>query len=757
VRIVAAVVIVVAGVAGAGGAGGIATLGCSDDSRFSGDAGLPDAGEDAGALDPAAPAPPAAPEPPAPPALGPCPEGWRSVPDADFPEIVTCDPWPASGRKACTGDEAQFPGRPDCERLGTACPAGDFADDLPAAGVLYVRAGAAGGGDGTGGNPFGTIADALAVAAEGGVIALSKGTFDEALTIDSSVTLWGACIAETTVASSDPSTVEATLAFEATGATVRNLRISGERIGVDVSGSSADPVRLENLVVEGASALGLQVRSRGSLDAQGVVVRGTRADGSAFGWGLQARSGAEVTLEGVVFEGNRAAAIVVGEAGTTLTATGLAVTGTLPRESDERFGMAIQAVSGAVVTLGESVLEENRSLEIVAAGPGTSVAVTRSTLRQTEAQESDRTGGFGVNVTDGASVSLNRTSVLGNRASGLLVELGAALDATDVVVADTRARERDGETGTGMQVYTGGVAVLERTAILRNLTAGIAAQDPATEVVATDLVVAGTLPQAADDDAGVGLSLLAGARGDLTRAALEGNRTIAILASGAGTSISLVDVAARGTQSLATTLDFGYGLQLDDGAVAAIERLVVERSRGAAVLFTGAGTTLTGSDLRVFDTQSLEASGRQGTGIEAQLGASASLQRVAVEGSRGTGVLSWDADLDLQDLSVTGTLEQSCATEGCADQPGGRGIASSQGGRFTATRFVSSDNALCGVQLVTGEVDLSEGVVAGNPIGANVQPAGFDLGRIQDHVVFRDNVRDLDAAALPPPEPVPSR
>ncbi len=41
-----------------------------------------------------------------------------------------------------------------------------------------------------------------------------------------------------------------------------------------------------------------------------------------------------------------------------------------------------------------------------------------------------------------------------------------------------------------------------------------------------------------------------------------------------------------------------------------------------------------------------------------------------------------------------------------------------------------------------------------NPIGANVQTEDFDIGRLQDRVAYRDNDRNLDAAALPVPEPL---
>jgi hypothetical protein len=51
-----------------------------------------------------------------------------------------------------------------------------------------------------------------------------------------------------------------------------------------------------------------------------------------------------------------------------------------------------------------------------------------------------------------------------------------------------------------------------------------------------------------------------------------------------------------------------------------------------------------------------------------------------------------------------------------------------------------------------GTMDLHEGEVSNNPIGANVQTEGFDINRLMDRVVFRDNERDLDMTELPVPE-----
>ena len=59
--------------------------------------------------------------------------------------------------------------------------------------------------------------------------------------------------------------------------------------------------------------------------------------------------------------------------------------------------------------------------------------------------------------------------------------------------------------------------------------------------------------------------------------------------------------------------------------------------------------------------------------------------------------------------------------------------------------------ALCGVMVVEGDLDLADGEVSKNPIGASVQDEGFDFGRLSDGVIYLENESNLDARAVPTP------
>jgi hypothetical protein len=240
--------------------------------------------------------------------LTPCPDGWREVTDPET-GTVACDPWPESGYEECTAvDEAHFPGEPGCVRVGTACaPGDDWATDLPGdRPIRYVLAGAPAGGDGTRASPFGTIQEAMSGAPSGTVVALSKGTFDEVVVLPAGVTLWGACVAETLVASSVPAEDFGTINVWGRDVGVRNLRVSGRRPGLQAVGRFRTAL-VEDVVVAEATHLGWFVNSAAVVQGRSIVVRDTRSReaGRDFGHGLSVQEGGVVEVQRGVFERNR--------------------------------------------------------------------------------------------------------------------------------------------------------------------------------------------------------------------------------------------------------------------------------------------------------------------------------------------------------------------------------------------------------------------------------------------------------------------
>ncbi|MBI2898512.1 MAG: hypothetical protein HYY06_33480 [Deltaproteobacteria bacterium] len=506
-------------VAGCAAAAALLLLGCAEgEGPHGGDDG--GAGQDASVWWPeiTEPEPPASPAPPELPRMTPCPEGWREKVDPDDAALVTCDPWPEGGRQDCAEDEAHFPGRPRCERIGPPCPEGEWPAEIPEdARVLYVRAGEPAGGDGTRERPLGRIADAVAAADDGDVIALSKGVFDEEVWIDRAVLLLGACVLETRIAPSGAGPAAVTLRA---AAVVRDLQIGGAEVGVEMSGAAVTAV-LDSVVVREATGIGVYAYLQARLEATNLVVRETAGD---TGYGLYA-SGALVSLERVVIDRARIRGLMI--SGGVLTATDLVVSDT---KGNGAFGEGLVAVGGAQVALERAVLRGNRTAGVWAFGEGTLLTAVGLLVSNTREQESDGAAGYGIVDFGGARVTLERAALERNHAIGVgVVGEGTELTAADLVISDTQPQEANGMLGGGVEVNRGARVALERVIVKRNHDGGVVVTSEAV-LTGTDLVVSDTDERPGDGFGGVGLEAREAAQVALERVVIERNHAIGVVA-----------------------------------------------------------------------------------------------------------------------------------------------------------------------------------------------------------------------------------
>jgi hypothetical protein len=727
--------------------------------------------DDAGVADFAvAVEPPVPPEPAALPVLTPCPSGWREL--GTGTDEVTCDPWPEGGPQDCAVDEAHFPGAPGCVRVGTPCPAGDWADDLPTdVPVLFVRAGAPAGGSGTRDAPFATLAEATEAAVPGTVVALSKGTFDEAVELHRLTTLWGACVAETLVTCSDSSTVAVTVYARGRETGVRNLRIEGNRPGVMAAGE-ASSMHLQDVVIANVRPLGAVAGLGGTLTASGLVIRDTRNDPSGVaGIGLQIGSGAHVELSRAVFLRNRVAGIASADVNTTVALADVAVLDTASA-SDGSLGHGLDVVLGAQATVERSVVQGSRHAGIAVGGAGSQATLSQVVVRDTHSQERPLELGFGLRVIEGAQASASRSLFERSAGVNVLVEqVDSVLTLADVVSRDGLAREPDGLAGVGLSVETGARLDARRLLVARSRLFGvqvataIAGPVAGTAARVEDLVVRDTESQAADGVGGRGINIEGPIAFDATRVRLERNRDVGLFAAGDGATLTLADLVVADTRCREVDGVFGRGVELQQGARAELHRAVVERNGSSGVFVAEAGTGLVATDLAIRETRGHDSDGRFGRGLEVALGAQATVERLSVERTRelGIGAFAEGTTLRATQVLVEDTAVMDCAAGACAENPGGMGVGSYGGASLVLERFVLVRNVLCGLQLATGRAssgvpwpvggtaDFSEGQVSGSPIGVNVQTEGFEVSRLMDRVVYVGNERNLDTANLPVP------
>jgi hypothetical protein len=543
------------------------------------------------------PAPPAPAQPPSPPVLTPCPNGWREVAGSGTSTVVTCDPWPEGGAKTCPSGWAHFPGDPDCSLIGSACPSGQFSDQLPSSRTIhYVLAGAASGGDGSAAAPFSTIAEALMHSRVGDGIALSKGTHRGFFYLPDEVALFGACPDQTVITSSVSS-------------------------GVYIGGAGSE---IHNIQIRGRPAIFIDHPSA-STDLQGVLID-------------------QSTDTGILMFGG------------TITGTSVVIVNVEPYGPDA--GRGIDAQSASRLSLHRAVIANNRQSAVFAYGVGTAVELSCSAIVDTRSTTS-RTGGVGVYVAGGARVELRRTALERNRQTAFVIDgTGTIMNAADSVVRDTAADEGTGTKGHGAAILDGAGATFTRVLFERNALAAVLATGGA-EVQLSHTVIRDTKPQQIDRTAGIGLAVVS-SRVDVASSLIYQNRFDAILAGGQGTMLHMVDVEVSDTAPDVPHNLGGPGLELLDGAKAAMERCRFARNRTAGISVSSTAT-FTATDLIVIDTAADALTSMAGDGLFLDKGISGvDITRALFERNQATSVFtSTNVSMKLRDVMIRDTMMPS--------------------------------------------------------------------------------------------------
>lgn len=678
----------------------LAVLGsaCGDDDAAR-DGGV-DAGSDAAiVLDGGQPTPPAPPAEAALPVLTPCPPGWSERAPSREGAPAACEPWPIDATPACAPSQAWFPGASGCEHVGAACPIGEWPEGLPAGTpVRYVRSGAAG-GDGSIDAPFGTIDEALAGAAPGTTIALARGDHVAGITVAADVTLWGACPDATTLRTTAAPTV---VTVTAGTTTIRDLRIVGPGEGVRVSGDAG--AVLSGVVVDGASRVGIVATGGARLSGERLVVTGTAAGASGeLGYGAAAIGGASLSLAFSWIERSVEMGVFVDDAPTTLSLTDVAIVDTQPGSTG--LGIAVGVGHGAVADIARVVAETSRGAALVTQGGENVLRASDIVVRKTLPMP-DGTSGVGLTVLDGTMAEVRRALFEQNRLSGIAVS-GASIRAAalleDIVVIATEAQ--DGMQGAGIAVLEVGDVDGRRIWLESNRVAGLGVTHTGFARI-EDLTILDTRPQSDEGELGLGIAIENGGVADITRARVEQSTEIGVHVRLRG-MLTARDLIVRDTRSSARGT-MGRGLNVQ-GATASITRALFERN------------------------------------AEVSLFASDEFDPMTGEPNEGR--------LAATDVVVRDTQPAACVVDACSGRAGGSGAVSVNGASLDLERFEIADSVFCGVQVgPDAEMDLLDGVVSGNEIGANVQNPRLDVSRLSNGVRYVDNRLTFDSTGLPLPE-----
>ena len=756
-----------------------------------------------------------------------CPAGWTAVPaltdgsgaenpPEGLPQFNRCEPPPLPAD--CPAGTYARLGSATCQPLGTACPseADRWPDEAtlrahaPAftGPIVYAAADAAADGAGTrqSPRPFGAAAIR---AAQTGLVALALGNYNTPVRLDRSVALVGACVSGTILSADQPSD-SAGVVDISSGAPVAlaNLSITGERPGVTIAPGADAPHTLTALAIVGVRTVGLLVNGAQAVTLAQLRIEGTRAaEARTFGRAIALTDGATVEASDLTLLGNRDIALSLDGAGTSITASRLLVGATIERLTDGLFGRAIDLRAGATATLNEAALLDNREVAIAADGADTSLTATDLILSSTLARARDSAAGRGLQLTNGATATLTRTTIADHLDLALSID-GAGTRATldQVVVRNTRGARSTGANGYGASITAGAALEASSTLITGSRSAGLLASGLRTRLTLSDSLVQSTEPDS--DGAGNGIAVESGAIADLHRTLLSGNTEAALFATGSS-RIELDDLTATTTRSNPSDGRAGLGIWLQEGAAFVADRLLLRGNRFTGLYATGAGTTARVSQLVVSGTLPQAGDGRGGMGLFVTEGATAELDAAALLANHELGLLvSGRATATLRDAVVADTqpranglhgggaevqtgatlrLERALlqrnrvvgllvtdarsrlsftalaveATRPRAEPLGGfgTGLALTDGGAAVGTNLTLIGNSLCGLQLAGDALylDVDRASLSFNAVGIAIQGPGFGLTELRSSLrgeQFESNGTDFSTEQLALPEPV---
>ncbi len=685
----------------------VSITGCGDDGNLR-DSGGVDGGADTGApdvgLSVAQPIIPWLDEGAPPDVLLPCPEGWREV---VVDGVTECDPYPEGGPGICGAGEAHFLGEPTCQPIGAPCPADDFSAALPTDGsVIYVKAGAPPGGDGSLTSPYAELSELSWLSLRPGTtVALAKGTYEGSMPLRPGVRVVGACTAETILVGTVPIV----------------------RAVVMVTGAGEAPV-VRNIWIRNAPQAGALVNSGRSL-----------------------------TLEGVLIDTATTSGVSIANPDTSVTLRNVVIRNTTPRPSDGDLGRGIEVSDGGRLDAQRLVIDRCHDMGLLVLGAGSRAMLTDAVIADTRANAGLGGNGMGIVALSAGEFDAQRLLVRGNMNAGIFIlGTGSAASLSDTIVQDTQPHATTGGFGIGIDVQGGGQLDAQRLLIRRNRDYGVSTSGTGSRTTLAGGAIRDTMVRESDDRSGVGILADRGSHLDARRLVVQGSQSTGIQVDGAGASGTLLDVVVRDTTYRGSTDLAGIGVLAVNGSQLDAERLLIEEC-DLGILDNHVGTHLTLFDTVVRSMRAVESSGELGRGITVQDGARLDADRLRVERVRELGIVVVDGSIaEVRDVTITETLRAECATTSCPDVPYGY-AAVAVDAALSLTRFEIRDAATCGVFVASEEgtsetaLYLESGIVTGAVIGACIQIDGYDLDRLTSDVRYVDNGSNLEATMLPVP------
>lgn len=648
-----------------------------------------------------------------------CPVGWdeRIMLQGTPQQYSICEPPTIASN--CPLGTMPVLGSTQCEPLGDTCPSGDYPENLPGGvPVVYVKAGAPGGGTGTINSPYSNLTTALNAVPNNGIVAIGKGTYTPSLTVGAgrTVTLWGACVSGVTLQTAPAgSTFDASIsaignAGSKANLTVKNLRITGQRTGILTQNAN---VTISGVAIDAAMRWGVLGADGSNVTINGLSITNTAADGTgALGRGLDFEVGAQAVGSKIFLDSNTSSAIFAYQAPTHIELSDVIATNTKSQASDQTGGTGINYQGGATITVSRGLFASNRSSGISGNGAGSVGTFTDIVVRDTLPIESTQTGGEGITLLSGAAATVTQGLIEHNLSKGISVwtngnAAAATLTLVDSAVLDTGAPPVPGNaSGIGVHVYQKAQADLQRVILAGNHATGVSATGAVTANL-TDIVVSNTLADASPSGSAEGLEIGSGANVTVQNAFIDNTIGHSISVASTSTQANLINVRVSHTlQDSGVMGQVTGGLIVASGASVTVNQMRITESVGRGVSVTDMATSLQAQNLIVQGT-TLESDIDGGYGVSIIQQAQATLSNTLVDTSINSGVIvgGIGTTADLSDIQVYGTYYED-------GKRTGNGITVQDGADVTVNRALLDYNMAVGIAAVnSSSLDLHDAVM----------------------------------------------
>ena len=491
------------------------------------------------------------------------------------------------------------------------------------------------------------------------------------------------------------------------------------------SGATATLAR--NAIVRSLSA-GVEVAQSGSsATLTDNLVAGTRpAPTSVLGAGISVSQGASASATGNAVVDTEGVGVLLLSPGTLLDATANLVAGSVSADplDEEELSGGVSVSTGAHATLAGNTIRDNQMFGVNVAGSGSLVSATANLVAGTRTVQLESWTGFGVWAIGAGEILLAGNAIVDNESYGVFAS-GSVVDASGNLIEGTRMVDAGYVAAAGIYGIDQASISLSSNLVDDNDMAGVMVTDPGTTLTSAGDLISGSRPVEVLGEPpaifGTGLVVLESATATVDGTSVSGNSMVGVVAGGGdpGPQLVATRLLVFGTLPVAGTAGYGFGVQVTDGTDLTLTDSVISHSTGGGLLVDGAGTTASVSRTLILNTMK-EAGGlaERGYGASVQKTAVLDLERSLIRGSSVSGFFAWQGTAHLTDVVVEdvawGAFSSVTASAGI-EAADGLHIVHSSELTLTGSRVSAGERA--GILIDQSSAGLSAYECSGNQFG----------------------------------------